>query len=192
MPAKTVSLFPLYVPRLTPYCTITIVYSICVVCKCACVGSSALIWIACVTCGRCVDECETFVSEQGCIEEIVAIARFTTIHSRGAERALRARGSPEFKLTTDQQALESTVDATCCADALTGLHERPQHLLMRTIMCHSQLHVHIRHRFTNRKAVDHQNIFLRIRYHNLQRQDWQYSTVQDQMQSIQLKEYSWN
>ena len=47
-------------------------------------------------------------------------ARFTTIHSSLVERALRARGSPEFKLTADRHALKNTVGETCRADELAA------------------------------------------------------------------------
>ncbi len=47
-------------------------------------------------------------------------ARVTTISSRIVERALQSRGSPDFKLTADQEALENTVGATCRADALVA------------------------------------------------------------------------
>ena len=47
-------------------------------------------------------------------------ARVATNSSRVSERALRARGSPEFKLTADRHTLENTVGATCSADALAA------------------------------------------------------------------------
>lgn len=53
-------------------------------------------------------------------EKLRTRAHVTTVSARVVERALQARGSPQFRLSADQDALERTVGNRCSIDAVSA------------------------------------------------------------------------